>query len=238
MYQSPYESILSVGSIDELKRQLQKATSDLGFRTYTAFTYVPKSDGSYKHTIVHNTPEEFTDFFGDPHKPSVDPVMSHCRRSSIPLAWGRSLYLASGMSDAHDHMMAQGCESGVGTAFHLPNDVHFAFGLDMPGLLPQSSSDIQNIVANVQLLAVHVQDVFLRLSEQPPPVHTKTPHLTRRELEAMKWTMAGKTAWETGAILNISERTASLHIQNAMHKLGAVNKMQAVLKALQLGVIQ
>jgi DNA-binding CsgD family transcriptional regulator len=61
--------------------------------------------------------------------------------------------------------------------------------------------------------------------------------LTPRELEVLRWTMDGKTAWETGAVLNISERTTVQHLQNAMKKLQCVSKHQAVLKALRLGLI-
>ena len=50
--------------------------------------------------------------------------------------------------------------------------------------------------------------------------------------------MDGKTAWEVGNLLGISERTAVLHLQTAMRKLGCVNKHQAVLKALRLGLIR
>jgi DNA-binding CsgD family transcriptional regulator len=71
----------------------------------------------------------------------------------------------------------------------------------------------------------------------PPEQQLERPHLTPRELEVLRWTMDGKTAWEVGAILGISERTAVLHVNNAMHKLGCVNKHQAVLKALRLGLI-
>ncbi len=49
--------------------------------------------------------------------------------------------------------------------------------------------------------------------------------------------MEGKTAWEVGTIMNIAERTAVLHLQNSMHKLGCINKHQAVLKALRLGLL-
>jgi DNA-binding CsgD family transcriptional regulator len=42
--------------------------------------------------------------------------------------------------------------------------------------------------------------------------------LTPRELECLRWTMEGKTAWEVGTILSISERTAVLHLNNA-HRL-------------------
>ena len=40
------------------------------------------------------------------------------------------------------------------------------------------------------------------------------------------------------ALLGITERTASLHVNNAAHKLGCVNKHQAVLKALRLGLLR
>ena len=71
----------------------------------------------------------------------------------------------------------------------------------------------------------------------PATSPAERPALTPRELEALRWTMAGKTAWELGTILGISERTAVLHVNNAMHKLRCTSKHQAVLKALKLGLI-
>jgi DNA-binding CsgD family transcriptional regulator len=93
------------------------------------------------------------------------------------------------------------------------------------------------MVADLQLFAVYAQDVALRVLVPPSP-QPDFPSLTPRELEALRWTMEGKTAWEVGAILGISERTAVLHVNNATHKLGCVNKHQAVLKALRLGLIR
>lgn len=61
--------------------------------------------------------------------------------------------------------------------------------------------------------------------------------LSPRELEALRWTMAGKTAWEVGVILGISEQTVVRHLGHAAQKLGCVNKVQAVVRALQLGLI-
>jgi DNA-binding CsgD family transcriptional regulator len=91
-------------------------------------------------------------------------------------------------------------------------------------------------VADLQLFAVHAQDSAMRLLV-PVALQPEHPALTPRELEVLRWTMDGKTAWEVGAVLGISERTAVLHINNAMHKLKCVNKHQAVLKALRLGLI-
>jgi len=92
-------------------------------------------------------------------------------------------------------------------------------------------------VADLQLFAVHAQDAALRLLLPASP-QLDIPTLTPRELESLRWTMEGKTAWELGNILGISERTAVLHVNNATHKLGCVNKHQAVLKALRFGLIR
>jgi DNA-binding CsgD family transcriptional regulator len=83
--------------------------------------------------------------------------------------------------------------------------------------------ELQRVVADLQLFAVHAQEAALRLL-LPEPLQPEKPALTPRELEALRWTMEGKTAWEVGAILGISERTAVLHVNNAMHKLGCVSK--------------
>jgi DNA-binding CsgD family transcriptional regulator len=77
--------------------------------------------------------------------------------------------------------------------------------------------------------------VILPTEQDASTIHVR---LTPRELECLKWTMEGKTAWEVGGILGISERTAVLHLSNAMRKLDTHNKHQAVLKALRLGLIR
>lgn len=61
--------------------------------------------------------------------------------------------------------------------------------------------------------------------------------LSARELEVLRWTADGKTAWELGRILGISEQTVARHVGGAVQKLGCVNKVQTVVKALRLGLL-
>lgn len=110
-------------------------------------------------------------------------------------------------------------------------------GVERDQQVPSDPVELTRIVADLQLLTVHAQEAALRIFVPvSPDKHTAT--LTPRELEALRWTMEGKTAWEVGNILGISERTAVLHVNNAMHKLGCVNKHQAVLKALRMGLLR
>ena len=142
----------------------------------------------------------------------------------------------SGAADLWEQQASFGYCTGIAMALHLPEGKHFQLGVDRDQPLPERPDELQRLVADLQLFAVHAQEAALRLLV-PQVSQPERPALTPRELEALRWTMEGKTAWEVGTILGISERTAVLHLQNAMHKLEATNKHQAVLKALRLGLI-
>jgi DNA-binding NarL/FixJ family response regulator len=68
----------------------------------------------------------------------------------------------------------------------------------------------------------------------PPPAALE---LSEREREVLRWTAAGKTSSETGTILGISARTVNFHVTSILLKLNAVNKTQAVVKAVMLDLL-
>ena len=56
--------------------------------------------------------------------------------------------------------------------------------------------------------------------------------ISAKELDCLKWTAAGKTAWEASVILGISERTVRFHLNTAREKLNCATTTQAVAKAI------
>jgi len=62
--------------------------------------------------------------------------------------------------------------------------------------------------------------------------------LSPREIECLRWAAGGRTAQDVAHILGRSVETVRLHLKNAMNKLGANNRTQAVAKATQLGLLQ
>jgi DNA-binding CsgD family transcriptional regulator len=163
--------------------------------------------------------------------------MQHCKRASVPIVWNQRTYVNEGLGPLWEEQARFGYRTGVALALHLPEGRHFFIGVDRDSALPVDPVALTRIVADLQLFAVHAQDSALRLLLPEPVQRAERPSLTPRELEALRWTMDGKTAWEVGAILGISERTAVHHVNNAMHKLDCTTKHQAVLKALRLGLI-
>ena len=61
--------------------------------------------------------------------------------------------------------------------------------------------------------------------------------LSPREIECVRWSAAGKTAWETSRILNLSEWTVVYHLERAKRKFGLSSKQQMVARAVGLGLV-
>jgi len=62
--------------------------------------------------------------------------------------------------------------------------------------------------------------------------------LTKRESEVLLWCSRGKSNWEIGKILSISEHGAEFHLRNIFKKLDTNSRVVAVVKAVQKGWIQ
>lgn len=93
------------------------------------------------------------------------------------------------------------------------------------------------MVALLQLFAAYSQDVALGILI-PASQEAPAARLSARELECLQWTSEGKTAWEVGRILAISEQTVVRHLNNATHRLGCVNKYHAVATAMRVGLLR
>lgn len=61
--------------------------------------------------------------------------------------------------------------------------------------------------------------------------------LTNRELCCLQWASVGKTSWEMGVILGLTERTINFHIHNACRKLGVHGRQAAITAAFQAGLL-
>jgi len=239
MLQGVYQSVLEARTRDEFRGEVVRFAGGLGFETVAATAVIDHAVSETQFVTVDNIPSTFSDAFVDQESWRVDPVMQHCKRQSVPIVWDQGTYVGNGLGDLWEEQAPFGFRTGIAMALHLPEGRHFILGVERDQALPRNSGELTRMVADLQLFAVHAQEAAWRVLM---PAISESAHsgarLTPRELEALRWTMEGKTAWEVGAILSISERTAVLHINNAMHKLDCSNKHLAVLKALRLGLIR
>ncbi len=237
MLQGGFNEVLNSRDRDEFREQIVGFSRRLGFETVSATVVIDHMLGEAEFLTVDNTPQSYKDSFQDRHSWRLDPVMQHCKRRSMPIIWSQDTYVEHGLGDKWEEQARHGYGYGIALALHMPEGRHFFLGVDRDRPPSRDPDVLTRIVADLQLFAVHAHEAALRILIPAMPA-PGVPSLTPRELETLRWTMEGKTAWEVGTLLSISERTAALHVNNATHKLGCVNKHQAVLRALRLGLIR
>ena len=88
----------------------------------------------------------------------------------------------------------------------------------------------------LHLAAIYTHAVVRRLSRVRDE-HAQQS-FSPRERECLQWYAAGKSEWEIGEILSISEKTANTYLERAKQKLGVATRKQAIVAALRTGVIQ
>ncbi len=62
--------------------------------------------------------------------------------------------------------------------------------------------------------------------------------MTDRQLECLAWVQRGKSATDIGGILGLSGRTVEKHLNRACNHLGVRTRLQAVIRARELGLMQ
>ncbi len=102
--------------------------------------------------------------------------------------------------------------------------IHLA--ADVPNIDPGTAQALQTAAG---IVAEH-----LLALDAPLPATADPVPLTARERDAMRYVAEGKTDWEIGVILAVSESTARFHVDNARRKLGAVNRAHAVARFIAL----
>ena len=106
----------------------------------------------------------------------------------------------------------------------------------------QLAAAVRDIAAGDALLA---PDITRRLIEQfvrrPPPGSTVPPalgELTPREVEVLRLIARGLSNAEVAATLVVGETTVRTHVTRILAKLGARDRVQAVVTAYESGLVQ
>jgi len=103
-------------------------------------------------------------------------------------------------------------------------------------LLPLDWHSLRHDLVNGFHLFAHFFHLRMKDVISRRPV-TSEFDLSPREREVLAWAADGKTAWETAQLLGVSERAIRLYTENAMNKLRAKTKTQAVAIAVKNDII-
>ncbi|POM21350.1 Transcriptional activator protein LasR [Burkholderia cepacia] len=136
-------------------------------------------------------------------------MLRHCFRSALPLVWDDALFALPEQRPCYEAAAAYGMRSGV----VLP--VRGAKG-EVGMLLCASTDELaatrehcdRHLAALTLLRDVACEAIAGTRCHAPPD---SVPRLSRREVECLRWHAAGKTSWEIGHILNVTESCIHEH---------------------------
>lgn len=229
-----YTAVLESRTLAQFEQTIVRFCRDLGFRTISATVVIDRPYDESLFFTADNTPESYRQIFEKPANFKNDPVMQHCRLQGTPIVWDQSTYVRCGQGHRWEQQALHGYRCGIAMALHLPRGRHFFVGLDRDQDLTGTQAELTSLVCSLSLFALHASQAAASVLA-PEAVGASHNTLTAREREVLRWTLEGKTAWEIGSILAISERTAAIHANNAAHKLHCNSKHQAAVKALHFG---
>jgi LuxR family transcriptional regulator, quorum-sensing system regulator SolR len=163
---------------------------------------------------------------------AVDSILQLALAGSERIVWDDGM-AAGDLADCWDLIRSTGFRYG----WAMPcRDHRGAVGLLAFGRSDRPISD-HELDAKCADFAWITQQIHVAMAERwlPPHVPELQASITPREQEVLRWAAEGKTSCETAQIMNLSERTVNFHINNAVSKLGATNRIQAAVKAAMLG---
>jgi two-component system NarL family response regulator len=122
------------------------------------------------------------------------------------------------------------------TTFESPEDIQRSMKAGARGYLLKDCSR-QIIIEAIH--RVHRGEIYLPSSiAQKLVERIQDPQLTQRELDVLSAMAAGKSNKEIGSQLFIAEGTVKTHVANLLAKLGVGSRMEAIRKAVQLGLVR
>lgn len=232
-----YQDVADAGDVNTLESRLVRFANNIGFGIISGALVVEHAAGKVSTFHLGNTPEAFQSTFASSNIGKRDPVMRRLKRLSAPFVYDQAMYVNEEAGDLWEMQARFGYKTGIAMALHLPGGKHFVMGVDRDQPLPDDDVAVTRMMADLQLLAVHAQETAVRLLTPQTADTLYAPTLTERELEILKWTAEGKSAWAVGQILSISEHAVKYHVKKILVKLGSGSKHQAAAKAKALGLI-
>jgi LuxR family quorum sensing-dependent transcriptional regulator len=225
------------GSPEQVLMELSAASGSLGYQ-YVAVTGLPDPyERLDKYILLTGWPPGWSQRYREGNYARFDPVIRTARQATMPFKWNEAAYDRSD-SDAvrvmreaeRDFGMANGVTVPIYTARGTQAIVSFACNAS---ILREDSLPALHLVA----IYAHSRIIAIRDRLAPARSYNRPSKLAPREIECLKWTADGKTAWEIATILSLAERTVREYLDSAAKKLGAVNRPQAVAEAIRRDIL-
>jgi len=183
--------------------------------------------------VMENVPHAWQRRYIDRHYAMHDPIVAETLHRRQGFGWrDEDVGLASSAPAAR--IMAEAAEVGLRDGYTVPlTTIEGELGgMSFVGSHLEIAPEHRGMLTLVASYAFG-QALLVRSQGSDRPVV-----LSPRERETLQWAAEGKTDWEIGEIMGISEHGVDSHLRCVRAKLGTRNRAQAVAEGLRRGLIQ
>ncbi|MCV6504078.1 transcriptional regulator LasR [Pseudomonas aeruginosa] len=205
---------------------LQKMASDLGF-SKILFGLLPKDSQDYENAfIVGNYPAAWREHYDRAGYARVDPTVSHCTQSVLPIFWEPSIYQTRKQHEFFEEASAAGLVYGLTMPLHGARGELGALSLSVEAEnRAEANRFMESVLPTLWMLKDYALQSGAGLAFEHPV--SKPVVLTSREKEVLQWCAIGKTSWEISVICNCSEANVNFHMGNIRRKFGVTSRRVA-----------
>ncbi|MCE5984250.1 autoinducer binding domain-containing protein [Pseudomonas sp. LF19] len=179
----------------------------------------------------NNYPDAWNDHYQSCNYLNIDPIVTHCHRSLMPILWCDDLFRETPQfwEDAKSHGLRHGWSQSAHDMRHNESMLSVVRSQQ-----PISLEELYDKAGQTIWLCNLLHTLMI---DRQPGHDTPSCNLSARETEVLKWSAAGKTAADIACILSLSQSTVNFHIRSIITKTNASNKAGAIAIAAMRGLI-
>jgi DNA-binding CsgD family transcriptional regulator len=202
----------------------------------------PRPNTENRQYVYLTWPQELVRLYDDRSLIEVDPRIHDILQSVVPRVWDQGTYRgrSAAVDDFLDILQTHGISSGVACPVR-----------DMRGrvaILSLSSAvraideirrnTIAQTIGDMMLFGLYFHELFVRgVINELVPAHLQGAKLSPRERQCLTMAAHGLAGEDIALKLSVSLRTVQHHFDSIRSKLGAANRLEAVVIGLSRGII-
>lgn len=227
--------------VEDLFRNWEAGVTIYGFGFYSLIQHSRLAEESHQIVLGEKWPVGWSQLYSAKRFSLVDPVLRYLSHAQRPFRWSESRLAMrrKAYSRRLERMIADAASYGLHDGYVFP-----IYGRQ--GLLAHMTvcgKPVELSPAETALFDAAARTAFwrlMRLKGEVEDLDGASPddaHLTRREMEILRYLADGMTSGEISQILKISAHTVDWYMNGLQTKLNAKNRQQAVARAFRNGLL-
>lgn len=209
----------------------QTFIESVGFTSFSCRRFQPIALVGPESILLSTMPQSWRDLYQERGWGAHDPILRELRTRCCSFIWSDFLSACS-LTPQQRQVMREVAENGIVDGFGI--SIHEAGGY--VGTVKLAATSVSLDPAGRVTLALASVYLYQRLCAlRAAARRCAGTRLSPREIEILRWITEGKSDWQIGRILAISDKTVNYHIENVKRKFGVATRVKAVVSAIQEG---